>query len=59
VVFGGIMRNVVAVDDVLRLLAAASPTSHWTWTYVVPIPLTLLQCVPLKLEASQPPTALL
>jgi hypothetical protein len=42
VFFGGIMRDVVAVDDV-----------------VVPVPLALLQCVALKLEASHPSAALL
>jgi hypothetical protein len=41
-VFGWVMRNMVAVDDV-----------------VVPVPLALLQRVPLELEASQPSAALL
>jgi hypothetical protein len=42
VVFGGVVRDVVAVDDV-----------------IVPVSLALLQRIPLELEASQPPAALL
>jgi hypothetical protein len=42
VIFGWVMRNMVAIDDV-----------------IVPVPLALLQSIPLKLERSYPSTALL
>jgi hypothetical protein len=41
------------------LLALALLLSNCSGTYVVPVPLALLQCVALEFEASHPSTALL
>jgi hypothetical protein len=58
VVFGGVVRDVVAVDDVLLLLDWVC-VQRGKRTYVVPIPLALPERRALELEAAQPATALL
>lgn len=57
-VLGGVVRDVVPVDDVLqeseRVIGAGEKA-----TYVVPVPLALLQGRALELEAAHPAAALL